>query len=112
MSYETRRRQWEETAEQVRLKLRDCVKRAAVSQRQIEEAAGWSRGYLSQVLQGHITLTVAHLLIILDMLDLSVAQFLADALDIPLVGDEIRQKMATYDEAFAELRRRGLLGDT
>jgi transcriptional regulator with XRE-family HTH domain len=102
---------WRDDAEKIRLELRDRVRRSSLSQRQIEENAGWSRGYLSQVLQGHITLTVAHLLALLEMLELPVDQFFASVLGATPAFDvaEIRQKLARYDEAFEQLRRKGLI---
>lgn len=48
-------------------------------QRDIEKAHGWSRGYLSQVFQGRITMTMAHVLAVLSSLDIGVQDFFASA---------------------------------
>lgn len=108
----------DEAVEQVRRRLRDQVRLSPLSQRQIEDNLGWSRGYLSQVLQGHITLSVGHLMGILRALDRRPEDFFAElgggssssyATLSPEAFDEIRQRMAFYDQAFAQLRAKGLL---
>ncbi len=105
----------EEDVVRVRTRLREIVRLSSVSQRQIEERLGWSRGYLSQVLQGHITLSIAHVLAILKTLDAEPAQFfhsLFGGTTEKTVIHEIREKLARYDEAFAQLRAKGLLDGT
>lgn len=47
--------------------LRLMIRRSELSQRQVEEAAGFSRGYLSQLLAQNLDLKVWHLLAILDI---------------------------------------------
>lgn len=49
--------------------LRLMIRRSELSQRQVEEAAGFSRGYLSQLLAQNLDLKVWHLLSILDLFD-------------------------------------------
>lgn len=100
----------EAQVDRVREELRRLVRTSATNQRQIERDAGWSRGYLSQVLQGHISLTVQHVLTVLHALDTSPDRFFVDLYGSqPAPLDEIRQKLAVYDAAFEELRARGLL---
>lgn len=102
----------EEDVVRVRTRLREIVRLSSVSQRQIEERLGWSRGYLSQVLQGHITLSIAHVLAILKTLGSEPSQFFhslfGGATESTALG-EIRERLARYDEAFAQLRAKGLL---
>ena len=95
-----------EAADKVLEALRRTVKLAPVSQRAIERAHGWNRGYVSQVLSGHITLTVHHLLAILDSLKLDPPTFFSEALgndESWATVNEIRERMERYDAAFAEL---------
>lgn len=102
----------EEDVVRVRTRLREIVRLSSVSQRQIEERLGWSRGYLSQVLQGHITLSIAHVLAILKTLDAEPAQFfhsLFGGASESSAISEIREKLARYDLAFAQLRAKGLI---
>lgn len=102
----------EEDVVRVRTRLREIVRLSSVSQRQIEERLGWSRGYLSQVLQGHITLSIAHVLAILKTLGAEPSQFfhsLFGGATESSVLDEIREKLARYDAAFAQLRAKGLI---
>ncbi|MEM8932974.1 MAG: helix-turn-helix transcriptional regulator [Acidobacteriota bacterium] len=47
--------------------LRRVIRCSALSQRKIEERAGFSRGYLSQLLAQNLDLKVWHLLVILDV---------------------------------------------
>ena len=94
--------------------LRQRVKTASVSQRGIEEQHDWRRGYLSQVLTGHITLTVHHVLAVVQSLDISASEFFAEALDEPRSWraiDEISERMSRYDAAFEKLRAKGYLDD-
>lgn len=57
--------------------LRHHIGRSPLSQRKIEERAGFARGYLSQVLAGRIELKVCHLLAVLDTLSLPPGRFFA-----------------------------------
>ncbi len=104
----------EDAADRVLLKLRSLVRATTRTQRSLEIENGFRRGYLSQVLQGHITLTIRHLLGILKALDVPPSQFFAelegrgDGGDQPLLL-EIRERMARYDAAFEQLMERGLL---
>lgn len=99
------------SVENVRRRLRDQVRLSPLSQRQIEDHLGWSRGYLSQVLQGHITLSVGHLLGILSALERRPEVFFAEVSGAASADsiDEIRQKLLLYDHAFAQLRAKGLI---
>ncbi|MEM1181909.1 MAG: helix-turn-helix transcriptional regulator [Acidobacteriota bacterium] len=47
--------------------LRQMIRRSELSQRQVEEAAGFSRGYLSQLLAQNLDLKVWHLMKILEI---------------------------------------------
>lgn len=49
--------------------LRAMIRRSELSQRQVEEAAGFSRGYLSQLLAQNLDLKVWHLLAILELFE-------------------------------------------
>lgn len=104
----------EDAAERVLLRLRSLVRASARTQRSIERVNGFQRGYLSQVLQGHITLTVRHLLGILKVLDLAPSQFFAELegqggySDMPMLL-EIRERMARYDAGLEQLAEKGLL---
>ncbi|MEM6794104.1 MAG: hypothetical protein AAF725_08975 [Acidobacteriota bacterium] len=53
------------------------IKRSEYSQRQVENMAGFSRGYLSQLLAQNLDLKVWHLLAILDLFDESPTDFFA-----------------------------------
>ena len=95
-----------------REELKRLLREHKTSQRAVETRYDWSRGYLSQVFQGRITLTLAHVLAILAVVDVSIVEFfqsLSDR-DDPLPMDEIRNRLDQYDAQFEELRRRGLLG--
>ena len=51
------------------------IKSSPLSQRKIEERAGFSRGYLSQLLTEKLDLKVVHIMAILDVLDTPPARF-------------------------------------
>lgn len=109
----------EEAAERVLERLRRLVRSSARTQRSIELDNGFQRGYLSQVLKGHIALTVRHLLGILRALEVAPSTFFAEleeGIDLgfgrPPVLLEIRQRMARYDAAIEQLEEKGLLDPT
>ncbi len=94
--------------------LRREVRTSHLTQRAIEETNGFTRGYLSQVLQGHVTLTVRHVFGILFALDISPDTFFqtlfaatAETVTGPL--SEIRERMERYDAALRELEDKGVL---
>jgi transcriptional regulator with XRE-family HTH domain len=103
--------------EKIRQELRRLVLLSEQTQRSIEEKNGYTRGYLSQVLQGHITLTAEHVFAVLLALELSPAQFFWQVLQTPADQPEtyagmmeIRQRLARYDAALKELETKGVLG--
>jgi hypothetical protein len=55
--------------------MRTIIQGSDLSQRQIEELAGFSKGYLSQLLGQHLDLKMWHVLTILQVLDMSPADF-------------------------------------
>lgn len=106
----------EDGVERARLALRRLVRECPLTQRDIEERSGFQRGYLSQVLQGHIALSLRHVLGILLATGTSPGTFFAEL--FPASGDfstdsrqidEIRERMARYDSALRELEEKGLL---
>lgn len=102
----------ERRVDEARDELKRLLREHKLSQRAVETQCGWSRGYLSQVFQGRITLTLAHVFAILAAVDLPAAEFfhqLSGSTD-PLPMDEIRNRLDQYDAQFDELRQRGLLG--
>ncbi|MEL7059031.1 MAG: helix-turn-helix transcriptional regulator [Acidobacteriota bacterium] len=102
----------ERWVDRLRDELRRLVKTSTVSQREIERRANWSRGYLSQVLQGHIGLAVHHVLAVLSALESDPGRFFADVFgDGRPELEDIQRRMARYDAAFAHLSAQGLLGD-
>ncbi len=67
-----------ERDEEIRLvlqELRRMIKRSEFSQRQVEETAGFSKGYLSQLLARNLDLKVWHVLAILEVFGLSPSEF-------------------------------------
>lgn len=104
----------DEATDRVLRKLRRLVRQSARSQRSVEQENGFRRGYLSQVLKGHITLTVRHLLGILRALDVAPSRFFAEfeGRDRPREAPmllEMRERMARYDAALEELTLKGIL---
>ena len=98
---------------EAREELKRVLRETKTSQRAVEERCGWSRGYLSQVFQGRITLTLAHILAILGVSGRSTVAFFQHLTGEPqpLEMNEIRNRLDQYDAAFDELRRRGLISD-
>jgi len=67
-----------ERDEEIRLvlqELRRMIKRSEFSQRQVEELAGFSKGYLSQLLARNLDLKVWHVLAILDVFQIGPSEF-------------------------------------
>jgi transcriptional regulator with XRE-family HTH domain len=98
--------------DRVREELRLLVRASDRSQRQIERANDFTQGYLSQVLQGAITLTVRHFYGILFALEITPEEFFArlsgNRAAVPGF-DEIRERFARYDAAIDQLERDGLV---
>ncbi len=110
--------------------LRRLVRENDMTQRDIEKENGLARGYLSQVLNGHMSLTARHVLAILFSLEVPPGSFFARLFPDPegsVFGEpissgytsglrepewmlsEIRQRMARYDSVIEELEQKGLL---
>jgi len=107
----------DQDAERVRQELLALVRGSGTTQRRIEQLNGFKRGYVSQVLQGHITLSIRHILGILMAIEMSPLEFFGklfgapEEITDPLPPlDEIRERMARYDAALLELQDRGLIG--
>ncbi len=106
--------QRDEMVDRLREELRRRVRESGSTQRALEAANGFTRGYLSQVLQGHVTLTARHVFGIILALGVPPAEFFSR-----LFGDrgsgrpeqlsEIRERMAVYDAALEQLTRKGLI---
>ena len=104
--------QRESEADRLREELRRRVRDSGLTQRVIEGRNGFAGGYLSQVLKGHITLTLRHVLGILYAIEIPPARFFAEvfqeAEEDNMMG-EIRQRMARYDLALEQLEEKGLI---
>jgi transcriptional regulator with XRE-family HTH domain len=101
-------RQRDEVVERIRRELRVLVRESGSTQRRVEEANGFTQGYLSQVLQGHITLTVRHLYGILLAIGMTPEELFARVLHRTST-DELRERMARYEEALEQLELQGLV---
>lgn len=106
--------QRDEAVDRLRRELRRLVRDSDETQRSIEVANGFTRGYLSQVLQGHVTLTARHVFGILFALAVAPGPFFsrffgdrAPAAEASL--SEIRERMSRYDAALKQLEEKGLL---
>ncbi|MCP3962862.1 MAG: hypothetical protein GY719_33910 [bacterium] len=105
----------DEAVDRLRAELRRKVRESDLTQRAIEEENGFTRGYLSQVLQGHVTLTARHVFGILFALDIAPGPFFQRLMgesrrDAGQSLSEIRERMARYDDALEQLERKGLIG--
>lgn len=103
----------DETVARLQAQLRRMVRDSGRTQRSIERDNGFRKGYLSQVLQGSITLTVRHLIGILQSLDIPPSAFF-DELDEPWTVSppplsEIRERLAVFDQALHQLAQKGLV---
>ncbi len=108
----------DQDAERVRQELLSLVRGCGTTQRRIEQLNGFKRGYVSQVLQGHITLSIRHVLGILMAIEISPRDFFAKLFGGSLENpdprpplDEIRERMARYDAALLELEDKGLISN-
>ena len=59
--------------------IRRMIKASGLSQRKVEQRAGFSRGYLSQILSRNLDLKVFHVLAVLDVLGCGPGEFFARA---------------------------------
>ena len=65
-------------AQRVLERIRLSIRQAGLSQRKVEERAGFSRGYLSQLLARNLDLKYWHLVAILNVLELSPGRFFSE----------------------------------
>ncbi|MDA8017193.1 MAG: helix-turn-helix domain-containing protein [Thermoanaerobaculia bacterium] len=63
--------------------IRTMIRRSDLSQRMVEKQAGFSKGYLSQLLAHNLDLKVWHILAILDVFDVQPADFFEDVFPRP-----------------------------
>lgn len=100
--------------------LRRIIKRSEHSQREVEERAGFSKGYLSQLLAGNLDLKIWHVLAILKAFEISPSEFFEriypnKSRRAPMDEFTARSEVVAedLDQAFATLYRVGLesLGD-
>lgn len=70
---------WKLETEPALQEIRRLLKEAGMSQRQLEDRAGFSQGYVSQLLGRNLDLKVKHVLAILDVLDQSLGEFFSRA---------------------------------
>lgn len=68
----------EQEVARIRTRLKILIHLRGQSQRQIERQAGFSKGYLSQLMCGNIDLKYRHLLAVLAALDTPLHEFFAD----------------------------------
>ncbi len=106
--------QRDEMVDRLRDELRRMVRASNSTQRALEEANGFTRGYLSQVLQGHVSLTAKHMFGITLALGVPPEELFQRLYGSGPQGrpeqlSEIRERMAVYDAALEQLERKGLL---
>ncbi len=100
--------------DRLREQLRQEIQASHLTQRAVEEANGFTRGYLSQVLKGHVTLTTRHLFGIVFALGISPESFFRRLFGYPSPSSEqplseIRERMVRYDAALRQLEEKGVL---
>lgn len=78
------------------------------TQRRVEDANGFTPGYLSQVLKGHITLTVRHLWGILLAIRVEPGEFLT-RVEGRNSAEELRERMDRYEALLDRLERQVVL---
>jgi transcriptional regulator with XRE-family HTH domain len=102
-------RERDQVVDRIRRELRALVRESGWTQRRVEEANGFTAGYLSQVLKGHITLTVRHLWGILMAIGTEPGEFLA-RVDGRSSADELRERMDRYEALLDRLQRQVVTG--
>ena len=65
-------------------KLRWRIQCSALTQRTLERRLGFSKGYLSQVLRGHVDLKINHLLALLEALAVDPGEFFSEVSEDPV----------------------------
>lgn len=97
-------RERDQLVDRIRRELRALVRESGFTQRRVEEANGFTSGYLSQVLKGHITLTVRHLWGILMAIGAEPREFLS-RVDGRNSAEELRERMDRYEALLDRLER-------
>ena len=99
----------DEVVDHIRRELRVLIMESGFTQRQVERANGFTKGYLSQVLNGTITLTVRHMYGILLAIDVSLGELFTRVLPGTPRYDQISERMARYDDVIEQLASQGLV---
>ena len=94
--------------DRIRHELQALVREAGWTQRRVEAVNGFTPGYLSQVLQGHIALTVRHLYGILLAIEIEPEELFARVHGHSST-DELRERMARYEAVLDQLAQQGLV---
>ncbi len=95
--------------------LHALVRDSGLTQRAIERDNDFARGYLSQVLNAHVALTVRHVFGVLLTLGVPPGRFIADFFAEPEETgpegemSEIRQRLDRYDSLLKQLEEKGLV---
>lgn len=63
--------------------LQRTIRASGASQRQVESALGWGKGYFSQLVKGNVDLKLRHVFRVLEHLDVEPATFFAEAFPPP-----------------------------
>ncbi|RMH23482.1 MAG: XRE family transcriptional regulator [Acidobacteria bacterium] len=85
--------------------IRRLIKRSPFSQRQVEARAGFSRGYLSQLLAENLDLKLVHIIAILEVLEVSPGHFFRTLYPDPRESALARFKSRSQLAASAALNR-------
>lgn len=101
-------RERDQVVDRIRRELRALIRESGWTQRRVEEANGFTPGYMSQVLKGHITLTVRHLWGILLAIGVQPAEFVA-RVDGRNSAEELRERMDRYEALLDRLERQVVL---
>jgi transcriptional regulator with XRE-family HTH domain len=128
-----------EATQEVLDRLRWRIQCSPLTQRALERQLGFSKGYLSQVLRGHVDLKLDHLFSLLEALEVAPGEFFAAVAEDPanpprnaeeemaFTGgreslsrlysfglqsiDDFERRLERCEEALGEARSRGLLGN-
>lgn len=95
----------EKESARVSTALKEAVRRAGFSLQAVDQKAGWSVGYLSQLLRGNVDLKVWQLFTVLGVIGKPPAEFFAEIYDLVGKSSEIDDLEREYHEG----SRKGLV---
>ncbi len=99
----------EREVERMLTRLRNVIRERGFTQLEVQEALGWGRSYISQLLTKQKSLRVEQVLMILSVVNVEPAEFFGELYELGEHASPSSSTGLAADDVAAELRRLGML---